>query len=369
MLKKTLLVVGAVLLTLLALEWGLRVYIDNFGREDQKIRYLYGRDDLNRLAERHRGLPYLNYGLSPGHPQHNAQGFRGPDISIPKADDTFRIVALGGSTTYGSGNERWQDAYPAQLERVLHSEYDQTRVEVVNAGVINYTSWETLANISFRMSDLQPDLLIVYHAMNDIQPRLIHPEDYNGLNLYRGLWQADAGPVPASTLFRFVALRLGWSVRYDDFGRQFQRVDGVRTCGGVYERDGRYICNNFDMAIDDLLAANPPTYFERNLRTMIAVAQAQGIPLMFASWAYSDLLYPLDVGGDYMTYAHNQGAVAQHNAITQRVAIASGVPFYDFAADMPNDAAYWVDGMHVNTRGARLQAERFAAFIVDVGLL
>ena len=63
------------------------------------------------------------------------------------------------------------------------------------------------------------------------------------------------------------------------------------------------------------------------------------------------------------TAAYHQPAVLEHNALSAEVAAEQGVPYYDFAAEMPEDPEYWADGRHNNERGARLKAELFAAYL------
>src|SRR5579862_5021424 len=109
---------------------------------------------------------YPNPGYIGGLNRHNALGFRGGAIPVPKASHTFRIVCLGGSTTYDVAVEDWHNAYPAQLEKVLREKgYD---VEVVNAGGPSWTSREQLLNYTTRVSWIEPDLIVLYEGINDL---------------------------------------------------------------------------------------------------------------------------------------------------------------------------------------------------------
>ena len=42
---------------------------------------------------------------------------------------------------------------------------------------------------------------------------------------------------------------------------------------------------------------------------------------------------------------------------------------FDFAAVMPTDKRFWLDGRHVNVEGARLKARLFADFLHEAGLI
>ena len=368
MLKKFALVIGSVLVTLLVLEIALRVYLVTLGTDDQKVLYLYNRQEIEAMVRRFEGTAYLNFMLSPVRDEHNALGYRGEDIVQPKPEDVFRIVTLGGSTTYGEFIEDNAQTYPAQLERELRETHGFERVEVINAGVPAYTSWESLVNLQFRVLDLEPDLIIIYHGVNDINPRLSDPATYSGHNAARGYWKGDDEPIPVSSLYRFALVRLGWeppvSLKIES---QFVQPEGTQNCGLAFE-EGVAICANYDMTAEEVMAANPPIYFERNIRNMIHSARGQGVEVMLASWAYSPHDYDFP-GGTFMTEPFRQAAIAEHNQVIENIASDLEVAYYDFVADMPTDTQYWIDGQHVNGSGAMIQAEQFAAFIVENGLL
>jgi len=86
---------------------------------------------------------------------------------MPKPAGQFRIVCLGGSTTYTSDVKDYRDSYPYLLEKYLKAQ-GYNDVTVVNAGAGSWSSWESLINFQFRVLDLDPDLIIVYHGINDI---------------------------------------------------------------------------------------------------------------------------------------------------------------------------------------------------------
>ena len=81
--------------------------------------------------------------------------------------DAYRILVLGGSTTYGSRLER-SEAYPAVLESLLREHYPDRPIQVFNAGVPWHTTMHSLLRYVSRFSDWKPHLVIVMHAFNDI---------------------------------------------------------------------------------------------------------------------------------------------------------------------------------------------------------
>src|SRR6202008_4755542 len=103
-------------------ERGLRVYLLHYGSQDDRIKYLYSLEEVRQQTNNLVPMPYVNYIPSPGFPEHNSLGYRGPEIEIPNPPGVYRIVSLGGSTTYGSATKP-EDAYPAQLQKILRDEY------------------------------------------------------------------------------------------------------------------------------------------------------------------------------------------------------------------------------------------------------
>jgi lysophospholipase L1-like esterase len=362
--KRLLLVVLGTCVALLLAEMGIRAWFEAYGSETDRIRYVYSRADIRQRRARLTGVPYLVYGLTPGYPTQNRRGLRGPDVVVPKPAGVFRIIAVGGSTTYGDHIDRWEDAYPAQLEGFLRDRH--RAVEVINAGVPGYASWELLISLAFKLLDLQPDLLIVYEGINDLYPRLVKPSEYDGLATSKGIWRTEAPALPTSVLYRVLAVRSGWIVDPSLAESHFDRSFSAEYCqfNSTYTR-----CDNFDMTPEAVLAANPPRYFERNLRNFVTLARANGIQVMLSSWAYYPTAIPEMENGRFMSLRFVQQAVAEHNGLGRKIAAEEKVPYCDLAASLPLNRAYWVEGMHLTPEGARQQASVYANCVIEARLI
>jgi lysophospholipase L1-like esterase len=112
-----------------------------------------------------------------------------------------------------------------------------------------------------------------------------------------------------------------------------------------------------------ILEENPPIYFQRNLENMIAVANEQGVEVLFSTWAYSPYL------NDYASKEYYQQGFQENNEVVKEVATSHHIPLFDFASVMPQDTKYWADGRHVNEAGALVKATLFAEFIHSQGLI
>lgn len=353
-LKRLALIVVAVIGSLLLVEFGLRAYFSYFGTQIDRIMYVYSPEQILQENPSFIGLPFVGHGGSAQTPGHNSLGYRNHEIDIDKPDGIFRIAATGGSTTYGAGllpDETW----PAQLERILHEDYGNAQVEVINVASTAYTSWNSLSNYAFRVVDLQPDLLMVYHATNDAKARLIPPQCYSGESplrgLYKGIWRVEGPQLPSSTILRYLGIGRGWYPNPNELNTWI--VPAEETVPGC-ERDPQ-------MSDADLLAVNPPTYFGRNLRNLVHLARANDTEVMFSTWAY----YAPLVTPDYWETAFDE-----MNTVTAEVAHSLETPFYDLMADLPDERDYWLsDGEHQSAAGTEAQAQRYAAFLVENGVI
>jgi lysophospholipase L1-like esterase len=96
----------------------------------------------------------------------NSQGFRGPEIP-PVKGDTYRIVALGESTTFGMTLAPEDKPWPQLLEQMIRERLKTSRpVEVINAGVPSYSLSDNLMRLPRDILPLRPDMIISYHGIN-----------------------------------------------------------------------------------------------------------------------------------------------------------------------------------------------------------
>jgi lysophospholipase L1-like esterase len=143
--------VGAILVSLLALESGFRLY---HAVVDARSRYQPA-DDPSVLFV---GKPHFAPGV-------NALGFRDVEHAIPKPPGVYRILVLGDSVTAGYGVE-FADAYPRRLASLLRGREDQS-YEVVNFGLSQYSTVQEVALFRERGSRMRPDLVVLAYVLND----------------------------------------------------------------------------------------------------------------------------------------------------------------------------------------------------------
>jgi hypothetical protein len=296
--------------------------------------------------------PYLNFITTPnyksvdGQNSHNSLGFRGPEITIPKPAGIFRIAIIGGSTVYETEVARWQDDFARQLERELKSRFATTSIEVINAGVGGYSTFESLIDLELRVLDTQPDLIIIYHNVNDVIARIVAPNAYRGDNSgRRKQWSSES-----RCYYLLCSTILG---RLTGITHEVMDTDAP-AFGGL--RGSQYN-DILSMTPAEALEQNKPVYFERNIRNMIAVAKENNVAVMLATWAHTNVR-----GGDAATPHYEKAFIEQNDSIKQ-IGLSKGIPVYDFAKDMPMDIIYWTDQIHQSVLGVSLKSSLFADFM------
>ena len=370
----------ASVVTLVVLELFARFFIANLADKEQFTRFA----SLEQYRERigadewwfgllapHR---YLGYGLAPnlvdGANRHNALGMRGEPVAVPKPEGVFRIACLGASTTYSIWVDDWHDSYPARLEQELHRR-GHPQVEVVNAGAPAWSSYETLINYLLRVQDLEPDLIVLHQAFGDVATRMVWPpEAYRGDNsgYYSPRFTAREPPWwDGSALLRMLMVGSGAALPAAAFGQSvYNEAETSHYLDFATQRiEGRYPEGIFlEVTPAEMFDANPPIFFARNTRSLVAAAQARGSRLVLMSFAYTRQrpgFFAVDGFAE---------ATDTHNRILRETAAELGAAFFDFEAAFPDDAAWWApDGIHVNDEGTKLKAKLVADFLVEQGFL
>lgn len=281
----------------------------------------------------------------------NSLGFRGKEISRRKPAGVTRIVCMGDSATFGV----WQEAdgklgfasYPDALARDIAAA-GIGNVEVVNAGVVGYTSSHGLRQLIVQILDLSPDIVTVRFGMND-----------HGVSNAPSLRSEEPPPGLLRTLiydygdWRLVRLGLGVAQRLPFLHPDANTVSWVE--GDV---------------------------FARNLRRFAEIAREQGFHLLFIDYPLRAIERGESPGDDgkIVNYAmlgarslaelHQLHALGQE--ISRRVATREGVPWLEtgpalHASPVPTFSDY--DLVHPNEAGASLLGRLIFDELVDLGWL
>ena len=99
----------------------------------------------------------------------NSLGFRGPEFSAEKPENTYRILLVGGSTMFGSGATSDSTTIPGFLQQIFDNNKFEVNIEVINAAISGGNSASELEFINEKIAQYEPDLVIVYDGWNDLR--------------------------------------------------------------------------------------------------------------------------------------------------------------------------------------------------------
>lgn len=358
-LETTVIITG---ITLLMLEGGFRLWVAVAGSENEKLLYTASNTELAAAARRFVSMPFVTYGLPPTQEDINPLGYRGGDVELPKPATTYRILALGGSTTYGY-NLTSDQAWTTHLERILREDYGHSQVEVINGGVEGYQTWNSLTNFAFRGLELDPDLVMIYHGVNDsIGATTLSPDCYAGYNLNRGLgntrdWFFDIYPMSPSAFIRFAVIQL------ELMPNPFES-EAIPVAIGAFSPCDAEIPS--DMTDSERAEMNNLDYFERNIRSIVYLANGYDIDIMLSTFASRDLLNP----DEELTTYRDQIRMKAQNDLLRSLATELDVLFYDLEREWAYDPQHWQgDIIHQTAEGTIAQAQQYATYLERTGVI
>lgn len=309
--------------------------------------------------------PYLGNVLKPGSRTQwqsatidvNALGFRGAEFSPRKPAGVYRIFVLGGSTTFGYPGSipRTEDTYPYKMQGALRAQLGTSQIEVINAGVTGYTLRTSLVNYATRLTWYEPDMIVVYHGVNDLI--LTKSEQ----DLYESVIRAEPGPTIVEQIrdSSFLLLELNYRVfkhfRHPAFADQ-------------------------PAARSDRPVAAALTAYERNLRHLVEMAKADGVAVVIgneSTWippiceASAQGETPLDETTArtcfgltwYFSNLSGEGLRRSFEAVAEiqrRVAAEHGLIWADMNPVVPGGPEYYWDFCHTRPSGTTLIADEFA---------
>lgn len=99
----------------------------------------------------------------------NSRGLRDREFAYVKEKGSYRILCLGDSFTFGHG-VRLDQTWPKHLEKLLNANSENTRYELINAGVDGYGTHQEFVYLRGEGIKFVPDLVIVgFFGANDVE--------------------------------------------------------------------------------------------------------------------------------------------------------------------------------------------------------
>jgi lysophospholipase L1-like esterase len=315
-------------------------------------------ESVGKAYERHpffvvSGRPGGGFDLAGHKVEFDERGYRKPAAAGPKGTK-FRVVCIGGSTTFDLLAATGDDTWPARLAQILGPDY-----EVVNAGFPGWTTAESLIALELRDVDLAPDLIVSFAGLNDLQPGSHRPfrRDYakgHGEVLPRILG-VDRIPVALASRFVFVEWLL-------------DRMEPAREEVGGYSPVFNWSGGDRAAKLPDEAVA----VFARNLRSTVGVARVHGAATLLVAQQIRLRQGRPDDHGYIASWVPGLtpeaivDGLARNNAAAAAIGTTSGARFFDpFAAGAFRDADF-ADPFHFSAAGSQKMAESLAPVVREI---
>lgn len=291
-----------------------------------------------------------------GRPNHsrlhtNAHGFRGEEVAMDKPNGTFRVLFMGGSTVY-CDRSAWEQTHVRLLETKLREQFPKRKIEVLNTGMHWYTSQHSLQNYLFRLQDFEPDLVILYHGINDLC-RSFSPEKLS-YGPFRSDYGHYFGPVARLVLKQHRAVKIPTPQCLHDFVNEVLFSD-LRSLKPHSVKDFPSLKS-----------------FRRNMRRFAQILKLDKVPLILCSQAF---IYRQDLdekaraqlwmnsafcqqGGVYPDLESMARGMNQFNEASRAIAREAGLPFVELEPHLPKDLEHFHDDVHTTEKANAIIAER-----------
>lgn len=158
----------AILLPLIALETGIRLYdLARGASTDARTSWYWGFTQDRLLGYRARPDVDITYAGGTNHLDTNSQGFRDREFDPETLVGKRVVIVLGESSTWGTGSTSRDTTWPRQLDRLLAAR--DPRFVVLNAGMPGYTLVENVQLLNLRLLKYHPEAVVYMGLRNDVE--------------------------------------------------------------------------------------------------------------------------------------------------------------------------------------------------------
>ncbi len=196
----------------------------------------------------------------------NDDGFRSGPITRDKRAGALRIACIGDSWTFGM-NVNQDATYPSRLEAILKQRQPRADLDIMNFGVLGYSSFQGLELLKRRVLDLKPDVVLIGFGMNDSEVAGYRDRDVGSAASpgWRDRVKAAAGWSDLYGLLKYFALVLRFHPQnMGDFLKADVKTESSKGNEAV----------NYD-DIEPWTRVSPHDY-DGNIREMVTLARGRG---------------------------------------------------------------------------------------------
>jgi lysophospholipase L1-like esterase len=305
--------------------------------------------------------PYVVYTFSPDLPEINEWGFTfSDDIPLERSPRTLRIVTLGGSTTAGP------EAWPYHLGKLLTEHNPRKTVEILNFGTGGWTSAESMVAFATLGQSFNPDIVIVHHAVNDLDPlmRRDFRPDYAHFRKPIALSKDELGNLKIQNDWQFLldawGTRLSWLYTWG-------RIQISGTEPSMYTLHNLSIHPASQGMVPHNQVAENAKIFIRNLKTIGVLTESIRGKILFATLPYrksNGPESPANAQNPWADMIEAQNQRVMNMAQQQRWPVAT---LHKSMATM--DESHFEDQVHVDQFGEQLKAQHLLQVLQQYGML
>lgn len=324
------------------LEVGVRIYRDGLGETWSRLAHgepaPYSNIGTGKWVIND---PELGYRLNPEQDGINALSIRHGDVTIPKPPGLFRLVVLGDSIPWAKGVFGFVEDIAKRIE-------SRGPIEVINAAVPGYTSFQELKFFERYVLQVDPDVVVWTYCLND-NHKFLHRFDAAANMLFT---DEAARSLEIRTWWDWIVSRsyvLTW-IRVGLLASQHPDTNRTVTFGWENRPD-------FNIAWKDYSWP----FYESHLAEMVDLLRRRGIRLAIVVFPFE----PQILSGRTMRDRRDEILAPQQHL--ERLCRKYAVPCLDlypaFERAYAQGRTLYRDGIHPNQEGHALTADEVLRFL------
>ena len=314
----------------------------------------------------------------------NSEGIRGAEFS---AEDAYRILAIGGSTTENMYMDQDSESWPHLLQMQLN-EISDSQIWVGNVGRKGHTTREHVMQVQYLLEQYSEiDVVLLLVGINDMSLVFEQAEGYDPNYL-------ESPKGSSKALSRAFALLPSQNPNRPLYTRTatWQLLDGIQQSqiqrqtvdeANIQDRNGKHIILKREQRAAATIRDELPDLtlaldeYTRNITSIINTAQAHHVRLIVLTqptiWR-SDLspeedgLLVFGGGPDgefYYSVSALEAGMALYNQRLLEICEQHQVECIDLANRLPKDTTVFYDDVHFNESGSAQVAEILADYLMD----
>lgn len=314
-------------------------------RVRQYLKYGSARKELYAtVTDSRTGLPVPVANQVTGTIRINSLGFRGPELLEPKPADDIRLAFLGASTNFCAENSSNAATWPDLVWRSFQQSEPGAKWDYINAGVPGYSVEDSLKDFNVRVAPLHPDVVVIYHATNDLS--VDTRELARQKSLFSGKAETHSWLAKYSVLVRLIELNL--QIR--------QRQQRAQAGAARLEYDPVALSQGFHQRLRELVRAAQQVSPVVAVATFSIKMRRDQSPQQQLRNANSSLYYM-----PYMSVKGLLDGFDQYNVVIREVARETGAILIEGENEIPGDDAHFNDSVHFTDAGSAVMAHRIEA--------